>query len=47
MCRRSLFSTYLGKHGCDVGTVLHGNEAVSAIVEYRANLVIVDIDLPL
>lgn len=42
----SLVAGYLRKHGYDVRTVLHGNEAVPAIVEYRPDLVILDINLP-
>ncbi|MGG1948070.1 winged helix-turn-helix domain-containing protein [Trinickia sp. NRRL B-1857] len=42
----SLVAGYLRKHGYDVHTVLHGNEAVPAIVEYRPDLVVLDINLP-
>lgn len=42
----SLVAGFLRKHGYDVRTVLHGNEVVPAIVAYRPDLVILDINLP-
>ena len=42
----SLVAGYLRKHGYEVRTVLHGNEAVPAIVEYCPDLVVLDINLP-
>ena len=42
----SLVAGYLCKHGYEVRAVLHGNEAVPAIVEYRPDLVVLDINLP-
>ncbi|MFM0081828.1 response regulator [Paraburkholderia sediminicola] len=42
----ALVAGYLRKHEYEVETVLHGNDAVSAILKRRPDLVILDVNLP-
>jgi two-component system OmpR family response regulator len=42
----ALVAGYLRKHEYDVETVLHGNDAVPAILKRRPDLVILDVNLP-
>ncbi|CAD6548170.1 response regulator [Paraburkholderia sabiae] len=42
----ALVAGYLRKHDYEVDTVLHGNEAVPAILKGRPDLVILDVNLP-
>lgn len=42
----ALVAGYLGKHGYEVDVVLHGNDAVPAILKRRPDLVILDVNLP-
>jgi two-component system OmpR family response regulator len=42
----ALVAGYLGKHGYDVTVVLHGNDAVPAILRRQPDLVILDVNLP-
>ncbi|MFM0636848.1 response regulator [Paraburkholderia metrosideri] len=42
----ALVAGYLRKHEYEVETVLHGNEAVPAILKRRPDLVILDVNLP-
>ncbi|MGH8780208.1 response regulator [Paraburkholderia sp.] len=42
----ALVAGYLGKHGYDVDVVLHGSDAVPAILRRRPDLVILDVNLP-
>ncbi|PCE22862.1 DNA-binding response regulator [Paraburkholderia acidicola] len=42
----ALVAGYLSKHGYEVDVVLHGNDAVPAILKRQPDLVILDVNLP-